>query len=286
MPLGIDVHALNFLRFASREQPLGEVATIGRQALNVPPFVLKRHLHLEKLPDFGPFCEDLLYRHFRAISVESYDNSSYENATYVRNMNKELQLDRQYDTVFDGGCLEHIYNAPQALLNVSNMCRPGGQILHVLPANNFCGHGFWQFSPELFFSLYSEKNGYLDTRVFVADLLDTESWYEVQKPENGRRAHVDSSTSLYLLVRTKRGFSAFSHSEVQQSDYVQLWTDEQPAIPRIPTLSGRLARAVQGSPLAPIARHVYRRCKRWSAGLKSVSGRNPRLIRHSVSSLV
>ena len=35
----------------------------------------------------------------------------------------------------------------------------GGMIIHALPANNFCGHGFWQFSPELFYELYSPENG-------------------------------------------------------------------------------------------------------------------------------
>ena len=42
----------------------------------------------------------------------------------------------------------------------SDLCKNGGTIIHSLPSNNNCGHGFWQFSPELFFSLYNEKNGF------------------------------------------------------------------------------------------------------------------------------
>jgi hypothetical protein len=81
----------------------------------------------------------------------------HEKATHVVDMNKPLAIEERYDTVIDAGTIEHIYNAPQALANVSAMCAHQGQILHIGPANIFCGHGFWQFSPELFFSLYSEN---------------------------------------------------------------------------------------------------------------------------------
>jgi hypothetical protein len=284
--VGIDIHSLNFLRFASNKQALGNIATIGRQALNVGPQILKQQMGVEKTRDYGPFCEELLTQCLGATSVDSYDNSPYENATFVEDMNQRLKSDRVYDTVFDGGCLEHIYNAPQALHNVSALCVPGGQILHVLPANNFCGHGFWQFSPELFFSLYSEKNGYRETQVFVADLLDTECWYEVRKPENGARANVSSSTSLYLLVRTRRASDRFSHTDVQQSDYVELWNGGSRSETKSPTLFTSLARSIQLTPFAPVAKGIYRRCRRLSVGLKSMRGRNPGLIRHSVSSLL
>lgn len=196
-----------------------------------------------------------------------------------RDMNCQLKSVRLYNMVFDGGCLEHIYNVPQALHNVSAMCAPGGQILHVLPGNNFCGHGFWQFSPELFFSLYSEKNGYGETQVFIADLLDTEFWYEVKKPQDGVRANVSSATSLYILVRTKRVSDQFAHSKVQQSDYVHLWNGAPSREVQASSAVSGLVRVIKHSPFAPVAKQI--KGKRWSAGLKSVTGRNPDLIRHS-----
>jgi 2-polyprenyl-3-methyl-5-hydroxy-6-metoxy-1,4-benzoquinol methylase len=66
-------------------------------------------------------------------------------------MNKPLPktLHNKYDTVIDSGTLEHIFKAPEALEYCLLLCKPGGQILHMLPSNNWCGHGFWQFSPEL-----------------------------------------------------------------------------------------------------------------------------------------
>src|SRR5579863_9930017 len=202
--MGIDVHVLNFLRFARKRQPFGSVATIGRQTVLLSRSRLAKLLQPWKEARLERYCENLLINYFGASSVESFDNSDYENATHIVDMNKPLAIHEQYDTIIDGGCIEHIYNVSQALKNVSQMCSEGGQILHILPANNFCGHGFWQFSPELFFSLYSEGNGYRETQVFLADLSDERFWYEVRKPENGGRANATSSTPLYALVRTRR----------------------------------------------------------------------------------
>ncbi len=224
--MGIDIHALNFLRYAVTKKRFDRVATIGRQSLVIAPATLSALMRLPKSTRFGSFCEDLLLQHFGASAVDSYDYSDYEGATHIVDMNKPLRSDKQYDTIIDCGCVEHIYNVPQALANISTLCNVGGQVLHVLPAINFCGHGFWQFSPELFFSLYCEANGYRDTEVFLADLANEEEWFEVERPTQGQRAEVISSSPVYVLCRTLKT-GPFSHDAVQQSDYVQRWEDQQ-----------------------------------------------------------
>lgn len=220
--MGIDVHGLNFLRYALRKQPLQKVATIGRQALAISPISLARIMRSHISASSNLFCEEFLIDHLGATVVESFDFSKYEGATYVVDMNEPIQPPREYDTVIDFGCVEHIYNAPQALKNISLLCAAGGQIIHVLPANNFCGHGFWQFSPEVFFSLYCERNGYHDTEVFLADLKKSSRWFEVIKPSGGKRAQVTSCRSLYVMCRTKK-LGQVSHDCVQQSDYLVAW---------------------------------------------------------------
>ena len=220
--MGIDYHSLRFLKYARRKQAFGAVATIGRQGLHLPPWKVREILGLEAMIDFGAYCERLLTEQFAATSVESYDNSDYESATHVTDMNHALATERKYDTIIDAGCLEHVYNVSQALKNVSALANPGAQILHMLPANGFCGHGFWQFSPELFFSLYSDANGYRETEVFLADLANERSWFKVKEPRGGKRADVVTSKAVYVLVRT-RLVGPFSHDNVQQSDYAFAW---------------------------------------------------------------
>jgi hypothetical protein len=185
---------------------MGDTLTIGRQGIY--------------MSDMSGYCEPLFADRFGASLVESVDNSDYEGATYIHDMNRHWDVPRQYDTVFDGGCLEHIYNVPQALVNISNACKVGGQIIHIVPANNYCGHGFYQFSPELFFSLYKESNGYKNTTVDICD-MSTGKVTNVPRPENGKRVEFRSSTELIVMVRTELA-GQFVHY-VQQSDYEHEW---------------------------------------------------------------
>jgi len=221
--MGIDIHALNFLRYVAKKRGFGRVATIGRQSVLVSRGELARIMGISrKDAGVGLFCEELLKKYFGATEVDSYDYSDYEGATHVVDLGKPIVPEKQYDTVIDCGCAEHIFNVRQALENFSCLCASGGQILQVLPANNFCGHGFWQFSPELFFSLYSVASGYRETEVFLADLSDEGKWFEVQRPSHGKRAQVRSSNPLHVMCRTVKEGSGFPES-VQQSDYVRAW---------------------------------------------------------------
>lgn len=220
--MGIDVHALNFLRYVARKEPLRRVATIGRQLLMITPGRLAELMGWSMATDFGMFSEELLARRLGATTVDSYDYSDYEGATYTADLNQPLQVTREYDAVIDCGSLEHIYNVPQALANISSLCAKGGRIVHVSPGNNFCGHGFWQFSPELFFSLYSESNGYGETQVFLADLTRPRHWFEVKPPSHGRRAEVISTAPLYVMCQTRK-ISDSCRVEARQSDYVHQW---------------------------------------------------------------
>lgn len=125
--MGIDTHTLKFLIFASRKKPLGRVATIGRAGLHVPKDKLRKIMKLDREVDYGGYCEDFLREQFDASAVESFDKSDYENATHIADMNLPLKVSSVYDTVIDGGCLEHIYNLPRALENISRLCADDGQ---------------------------------------------------------------------------------------------------------------------------------------------------------------
>jgi hypothetical protein len=287
--MGIDIHALNLLRWASsKSKGLGVTATIGRQGMYVPPEELRKQVSLPAGYGYPEYCEELLVGVFGAERVDSFDHSDYEGCTFVADFNKPLVPPGQYDTVFDGGCLVHIYNVPQGLRNVSLLCAAGGQILHCSPANNFCGHGFWQFSPELFFSLYSAANGYAETQVFIADLRDEGSWYEVMPPSSGRRAMVRSDWEhpLYILCRTVK-LGEFSHESVQQSDYVFVWTEgakvEQEAQEPWPAA---MWRSLKESKLFVPLRWGRSQVAAW-LGLRrrTTEERNPELIKRKVSQL-
>lgn len=223
--MGLDIHSFNFLLYARSKLEFRETVMLGRQENHLPCSFVNEKLGRQPAEDDNRYSEWIFEDIFGASPVASLDHSDYEGATYLADMSANLptSLIGRFDTVFDGGVSEHIYNIPQALKNISCLCRSGGQIIHVLPANNFCGHGFWQFSPELFFSLYSEKNGYRDTEVFLADLSDINRWYRVKKPSAGKRTSSLSSGPMYILVRTVVQVNDFSATNVQQSDYIHAW---------------------------------------------------------------
>jgi hypothetical protein len=283
--MGIDVHALNFLRYISKEEPLGRVATIGRQLLMIAPTRLAEIMGLPMVTDFGMYSEDLLKQHFGAKLVDSYDYSDYEGATFTADMNKPLVPTREYDTVIDCGSLEHIYNVPQAIANISSLCSRGGRIVHISPGNNFCGHGFWQFSPELFFSLYSESNGYDETQVFLADLTSPRHWFEVEQPTNGRRAEVVSKTPLHVMCKARR-ISDFCHDKVQQSDYVHLWRRQESKKRSQNEMMKRVKQFIKKRPgmfrITWYVRHNLRRMM----NPNQLSNLNPHLRRRDVAKLL
>lgn len=289
--MGIDVHALHFLKWAAfKSNGLGSVATIGRQSLNVSLKELSKLIKLPSNYEHFTYCEEFLKQCLGATHVKSFDNSNYESADYVVDMNGPVISQNLYQTVFDGGCLEHIYNVPQALKNVSMLCANGGQILHVLPANNLCGHGFWQFSPELFFSLYSGENGYSETEVFIADLADQRNWYEVIKPMNGKRAVINSSAQLYVLCRTvKQG--EFSQSNVQQSDYIFLWEGHQVETASRPRWLMKFKAIAKQSMFSHLLRPMYLKARTFYFFLAQILGsqslsKNPSLIKRNIYKLI
>lgn len=227
--MGVDLHGLRLLQYAASKGPLGDVATLGRQNIYVSSAALQKTFGISPTKQYGPFCEELLIEQLGATSVTSFDASDYEHATILHDMNKPLDHALQYDTVADLGTLEHVFDVAVALRNIAAICKSGGLIIHALPANNYNGHGFWQFSPELFFSLYSTANGFADTEVYIAQLDDDQNWWRAAVPANGVRVEYTSASRSYVFVLTRKQAAETSQT-VQQSDYVVNWDQGQVAV--------------------------------------------------------
>jgi SAM-dependent methyltransferase len=220
--MGIGNQEMQFLTNCAQHGAFGKTITAGRQGLHVQKHNVEYFLNIK---DFIPtqYCDEMLINYFGATKVDSIDYSDYEGANIIHDMNLPLDPLEEYDTVIDSGTLEHVFNINEAFKNITKLCKVGGQILHALPANNNCGHGFWQFSPELFFALYSEKNGYKDTQVFVGDTANLSWTYELDPPGQGERHDIQHPNPVYVMVRTVLARKDFSHTNIQQSDYDYQW---------------------------------------------------------------
>lgn len=293
--MGIDAHGVRFLEYAVRANgPLKSTLTLGRQRLDVSATDLRNYLGTTASGEYhaAKYVDELLVQEFGATSVASIDASGYEQATYVQDLNLDLPPDfPQFDTVIDAGTLEHVFDIRASFGNTARCCRLGGQILHVVPGNNFVGHGFYQFSPEFFFSLYSDARGFADTEVYLADLGRLNFWWKVTPPTGGARSTALSSRETYVLARTRKISEVPAAYPVQQSDYVNTWESHDKGKPTGLVANGRrgilgkLANQLPDQTRAVLASQITPRLaqarRRFSSGLHSG---NPALSRVSVPS--
>ncbi len=67
-------------------------------------------------------------------------------------------LDDRYALVLDGGTVEHVFNAAQAMFNIARWVTVGGYVIQSNPIN-YPNHGFYSLSPTFYFDFY-ESNGF------------------------------------------------------------------------------------------------------------------------------
>jgi SAM-dependent methyltransferase len=168
-----------------------------------------------------------------AEEIVSLDANSYQDASLVHDMNLPIpgELKNRFDVVVEGGSLEHIFNFPVAVKNCMEMLVPGGSYLGVGPADNFCGHGFYQFSPDLYFRVLSPENGFILERMILCGVKADADWLEVLDPLATRQfvESLGSNNPTYVLVhaqklQNRRIFEKFP----EQSVYTLLWKGEHP----------------------------------------------------------
>ncbi|MFM6073633.1 MAG: hypothetical protein ACKPB9_18935, partial [Dolichospermum sp.] len=215
-------------------------ATIGRQYLYIEPSGLKEILssfnyqvddkNLELIFKENDGYAETFLRYIGANIADSFDYSDYEGATHIHDMNLSIPdiYKDKYNVVIDGGALEHIFNFPVAIKNCMEMVKVGGYYIGMTIANNFMGHGFYQFSPELFFRILTKENGYELVKVIAVDTSSTKQWFSIKDPnELKERVTLVNSSPLYLFVIAKKidNSVAIFKTAPQQSDYELMWQD-------------------------------------------------------------
>jgi len=236
--MGLDSNGIRFALYCKAHGvDFSRVAMIGRQGLHLYPrdlkgnfrefgYLLDDNATTLMLTKNGGYAEEF-FRYLGAEIIHSFDKSDYEGASHVHDMNQILPdaFKEQYSVVIDGGSLEHVFNIPVAMRNCMNMVRAGGYYIGISPSNNCMGHGFYQFSPELFFSLFCVENGYEVVNMVVCKDKPRAGWYSVKNPASiGRRVTLANCSPTYLFVLARRTKCVEPlKSMPQQSDYVSLW---------------------------------------------------------------
>ena len=176
----------------------------------------------------GPLFADEFFRLLGAKEIVAVDRSDFEGANLLHDLNERFPESHrgQYSVVFDGGTLEHIFNYPAALRNCLELIRPGGYFITITPASNLMGHGFYQFSPELFFRVFSAVNGFALNKIVLYNSSKADApFYQVTDPASAKgRNNLISSQPMYLAVLAQRvAIAPILAQPPMQSDYVAGW---------------------------------------------------------------
>lgn len=180
----------------------------------------------------GPFSEGF-FGCLGAKQCDSMDVAAYEGATVLHDLNEPIEppLAEKYDVVFDGGTLEHVFNFPQGLHNAMQMVKRGGWYIGFTPGNNYFGHGFYQFSPELYYGALSPENGFARCAVFIVPEGFGLKWYYVSDPARlHKRTNLINNLRTPLLVIAQKTGATPAKIRIQQSDYSAFWNKTQTAL--------------------------------------------------------
>lgn len=230
----------------SRGVSFGRTITLGRQKL----YLHRQEVHAlqrryraengrwpESLADYswGDFADAFLLEYLGVSDLDVLDASPYEGATTIHDMNEPVPSDwkGKYDSVIDCGSIEHIFNVPTVLRNLASMVVLGGSLFITTPANNLMGHGFYQFSPELMYRVFCQRNGFAIKRMTLREsafpqieLTRVRRQYAVADPADiHKRVGLVSKRPTMMFVETVKIAEVDMLAQYpQQSDYVAAWT--------------------------------------------------------------
>ena len=287
--MAITATTAEFLAEARRDgADFGRTLTIGRQACFAGPLTLgailrrnglwpdgeSRRAFLRRFGDGPPWFVDPYLRLLGAREVSALDASAYEGAEIVHDLNRPVpaELEGRFDVVLDGGSLEHVFDVPTALRSYMRMVRPGGRLIVATMANNHCGHGLYQLSPELFFRALSEASGYRVERLHVAgeeldfsrplrgvsvlyDVSGGGRWAVADPQAVRERVLLRGRSGAVLLVEARRVAEVEPLAEPpQQSDYETMWTRPGAAAGPVPDAEAGPLRSAFRHAVPPQAR--------------------------------
>ena len=206
--MGLDKTAIKFIASQYQVKPFHNVLTLGRQDILLSGERIEAVLKgagiriTETLPHT---LDDIaLFRCFNA-NVDSLDVSDYEGAKIIADLNKPLpeELHGKYDLVIDGGTMEHILDVKQVLDNIVLALLPGGRVMHLSPTSNFIGHGFYSFSPELFYHYYG-MNLFINRRAYIYEYGNKPRYYSPRTYRGLKSSFKSKKPVMTYFVAEKR----------------------------------------------------------------------------------
>lgn len=117
-------------------------------------------------PHMRSFFSALGFSTYESIDIGDYGDN------HVMDLNEDISqkysFKNEYDLVTNIGVSEHLINQLVFFKNAHNATKVGGFSLHILPAQGFQNHGFFNYQPRFFQDL-AAANGYKIIELFLAE---------------------------------------------------------------------------------------------------------------------
>lgn len=247
--MGVDYVLFERLcELSSRWTPTGRSLGLGRHSFRIEkPFA---RLYERALTKYGLERKRFIYlqedgyyetlmRKLGFGEIESMDFSGYEGAAILHDLNQRIpdHLEEEFDFIFDGGTLEHVFNVPVALENVFRMLKPGGRFVSANGMNGFNGHGLYQFSPDLVWTYWRRTVNceVHDCRGITKAPANLEEYHlKFRDPaELGHRlrlrGRIPPGQRFYLYYEVERRPHSAIAAATLQSDYETKWSGHENA---------------------------------------------------------
>ncbi len=172
--MGISPAGLELLLEEAAYRPFtGKGLVLGRQHVTFDAAHLARRAEVHRIPLAGASLElspapslankgfisdTYLFKQLGCDSLEALDFDGSEGANLLHDLNRTDLPEPwrgQFDLIFDGGTIEHVFHGPNALLCIHDLLREAGRVVHFSPMQNWVGHGFVQFCPAYFAEYYA-----------------------------------------------------------------------------------------------------------------------------------
>ena len=222
--MGLDLCGLDIIKMATKYcKNISTVLTLGRQGV----YISQESFNTKSAHGYSEYSEEF-FKHLGATVVDSIDYSDFEGCTIVHDMNKPVHVSKKYNFIFDGGCIEHIFNIPQVFDNIIQLLEIGGIFCSATVNNNFSGHGFYQFSPEVFIQIFQKEYGMELLELYLAE-VDSEpsTWVNVKTSEYYRQNFTFNSIKpVYILTIAQKIFDSTTtllNKSPQQNSYKIDW---------------------------------------------------------------
>jgi len=175
--------------------------------------------------------DDYFFKCLGFSEVSSLDYSDFESADIIFDLNNEnipKKLENSFDMIIDAGTTEHVFNIPNVLKNLYKMLQVGGRIIHCSPSSNHIDHGFYMFSPTLFWDYYSANKFHINNCFVIKSCMlhDISPWrisiYEPGCLDRVSFGGLDNSRYSIFISVTKSVNSTYNIIP-QQGAYRKAW---------------------------------------------------------------